>query len=91
MLFTLVLYNINNNNAIDFYEAIISEKSELLTEIKKKTSVDYPISVLSCPKIQDYVLKDSEFDTVIKIYCNDDGVLDIKKQFADFQSKEMVF
>lgn len=81
----------SKDNAIDFYEAIISEKSELLTEIKKKTSVDYPISVLSCPKIQDYVLKDSEFDTVIKIYCNDDGVLDIKKQFADFQSKEMVF
>lgn len=81
----------SKENAIEFYKSVIKEKPELLNDIRDLTVEEYPIAVLSCPKIIDTTMVEPGFATSIIIECHPNLAETIKGKIKQLEFEELVF
>lgn len=73
------------------YSSIVAEEPELLDEIKRLTTDQYPIATLTCPKILDEDRLIPGFSTSIIINCKPAMSDTIRKQIQALEFEELIF
>ena len=81
----------SKENAIEFYNSIISEKPSLLNDIRELSKEEYPVAVLSSPKILNKSRIEKGYSTSIIIICKDELSDKINEQIQELEFEELVF
>ena len=77
--------------AAEFFKSILSEKPELLSEIRALSLEEFPIATLTCPHILAESALVPGFSTSIIIECKEDLAGIIESQITSLQFEELVF
>ncbi|BDS09575.1 DUF3883 domain-containing protein [Aureispira anguillae] len=72
----------SKTHAEDFLKGMIRDKPQIRKTISSKTNVEYPISILRCPLVEDKknLKKLPQYDTVIELKLKEDSYQDIIDQ-----------
>ena len=80
----------SKQNSMEFLNSLFLEKPKLRDELFARQTDEYPIAILSCPKIIEQEVEDG-YDTTIIINClNDEIVSSVKTQIEQLRFEELI-